>query len=335
MEEKKLVDRIRDYGGQAEIGTREDGAILEMKNYNGKLIIIKEKAIYELIFADEIDPDRTNENLAPTINKLIINKGAESSIVCKTFITAKTLFNNDHIIQSINAEKLIVLSLNLLEELNVLNIEIENFRILQLNEIKHYEERKKIKSSFQLPSITELESKCKTIFQKADHAEQILMEIITNFYPNEKLNKQSHFPKFYEIIKTKYGADDNFTKFLGNTLYFMRAIRELRNGFDHRLQTIRATNFELLPNGNINTPTIELNHKEIKLNRTELLEFLENMEHNFLHITENLFAFLAEKSKRTDRLPVSVREIPENKRRYKFVSYSFWSPIGEDGYFLQ
>lgn len=335
MQEKKLVDKIRESSGQTEIGTDEDGAILEMKNYNGKVIIIKEKAIYELVFADDIDPERTNENLSPTINKLIVNKGAESKIVSKTFITAKTLFNNDHIMQSISAEKLISLSLNLLEELNMLNIEVENFRNLQQTEIKNYEERKEIKSSFQLPNITELESKCKTIFQKADHAEQILMEIITNFYPNEKLTKQSHFPKFHEVIKIKYGENDTFTKFIYNTLNFMKAVRELRNGFDHRLQTVKATNFELLQNGNINTPTIELNHKEIQINRTELLEFLDNMEYNFLHITENLFAFLAEKNKRNDRLPISVKEIPEDIRRYKFAKYCFWSPIGEDGHYMQ
>ena len=77
MQEKKLVDKIRESSGQTEIGTDEDGAILEMKNYNGKVIIIKEKAIYELVFADDIDPERTNENLSPTINKLIVNKDTE------------------------------------------------------------------------------------------------------------------------------------------------------------------------------------------------------------------------------------------------------------------
>ena len=100
--EKRFVDKIRGSGGHADIGTAEDGAIVEMKNYNGRLIILKENAIYEMVFADSIDPDRTNQNLSPTIHKLIITKDTGSPIVCKIFISAKTLFNNYHIIEGVN-----------------------------------------------------------------------------------------------------------------------------------------------------------------------------------------------------------------------------------------
>ena len=48
--EKRFVDKIRESVGHADIGTAEDGAIVEMKNYNGRLIILKENAIYEMVF---------------------------------------------------------------------------------------------------------------------------------------------------------------------------------------------------------------------------------------------------------------------------------------------
>src|SRR5262249_55523027 len=138
-----------------------------------------------------------------------------------------------------------------------------------------YEKRRSEKASYQLPSIVNLETRCKTIFQKADHIEQILMEIITHFYPNQGLTKQSHFPKFQDVLKTIYGETDGFAEFIGKTLYFMRVVRELRNGFDHRLVIAKVTDFELQKDGNVLSPTIELNHKEVKLERTSLGEFLK------------------------------------------------------------
>lgn len=333
--EKRLIDKIRGSGGHADIGTAEDGAIVEMKNYDGKLIILKEKAIYEMIFADSIDPDRTNENLAPTIHKLIINKGADSPIVCKTFISAKTLFNNDHIIEEVNCNEIIYLSINLLEEVNQLEREILKYKFDQESVCENYDQNRRKNKALEIPSMMDLESRCKTIFQKTDHIEQILMEIITKFYVNDKLTKQSHFPKFLEIILSKYGEEDQFVLFIKSIIEFMEIMRELRNGFDHRLHTVKATNFDIQKDGNIISPTIELNHKTVKLERTDLLQFLEVTLQNFLLITESTFAYLAEKHKRTNRLPIFVKEIPKNKRRYENVSYCFWSNIGEDGYYMQ
>ena len=333
--ERRLVDKIRESGGHADIGTAEDGAIVGMKNYDGRLIILKEKAIYEMVFADSIDPDRTNENLAPTIHKLIIDKGADSLIVCKTFISAKTLFNNDHIIEEVNCNKIVYLSINLLEEVNQLEREILNYKADQYRVSENYNQNRKKKQALEVPSITGLDSKCKTIFQKTDHVEQILMEIITKFYDNNKLTKQSHFPKFLEIISKKYGEEDQFVLFISSSLKFMETVRELRNGFDHRLNTVKATNFDIQKNGNIISPTIELTHKNVKLERTDLLQFLEYTLKNFLFIMENTFAFIAEKHKRTDKLPIFVKEIPMEKRINEHVKYCFWSNIGEDGYFMQ
>lgn len=333
--DKRLIDKIRESGGHADIGTAEEGAIVEMKNYDGRLIILKEKAIYEMVFADFIDPDRTNEYLSPTIHKLIINKGADSPIVCKTFIIAKTLFNNDNIIEEVNCNEIVYLSINLLEEVNQLEREILNYKSDQDRVSEIYDQNRKKNQALEVPSITELDSKCKTIFQKTDHIEQILMEIITNFYYKNKLTKQSHFPKFLEIIVEKYGEEDQFVLFISSILKFMEILRELRNGFDHRLNTVKATNFDIQKDGNIISPTIELNHKTVKLERTDLLQFLECTLQNFLLIAENTFAFLAEKHKRTDRLPIVVNEIPMEKRRYENVSYCFWSNIGEGGFYMQ
>jgi hypothetical protein len=306
-----------------------------MKSIGERLIIIKERSIYEMVMADTIDPERTNINLPPMIHKLIIDKGADSETVSRTFLTAKTLFNPEYLSNTINCDDVLGLTIDMLSEISFLENEINDYQETEKKVSAEYEERRNQKVSYKLPSIISLESRCKTIFQKADHIEQILMDIITRFYPNHGLTKQSHFPKFHEILKAKYGDTDPFTQFIDKTLYFMRVVRELRNGFDHRLDNTQVTDFELQTDGNIISPTIELKHKEVKLERTSLSEFLLITIANTLDIIELTFAYLAGYNVRTGGLSYQVKTIPEEKRRHRFVKYCFWTPIGIEGYYNQ
>lgn len=335
MSEKRPIDRIRDSGGHADIGTSEDGAIMEMQNVGGRLLIIKERSIYEMTFADTIDPQRTNINLPPTIHKLIIDKGTESETVARTFLTAKTIFRQQYLPSTINCDQLLSLTIDMLSEFSLLEKEIREYQEIEDKVSAEYEKRRSQKGSFELPSVVNLESRCKTIFQKADHIEQTLMEIITHFYPNHGLTKQSHFPKFHEVLQKVYGEKDGFAEFISKTLYFMRVVRELRNAFDHRLPSVTVSDFELQTDGSILAPTIALNHKEIKLDRTSLSEFLKLTIGNLIEIVERTFAFLAGRNVKTDGMPYQMREIPEDKRRHKYVRYSFWMPIGPDGFYCQ
>lgn len=335
MKEKRPIDRIRNSGGYADIGTLEDGAIIEMKNIGGRLIIIKERSIYEMEFADKIDPERKNINLPPTIHKLIIDKGTESEVVARTLLTAKTIFKPEYLIDSIDCDAVLSLVIDMLSEIFILEKEINEYSELETKETDAYNQRKAEKTSFQLPSIVNLESRCKTIFQKADHIEQILMDIITRFYPNHKLTNQSHFPKFHEVVKSIYEEEDSFPKFIENTLYFMKVIRGLRNGFDHRLNTVKVTNFELQENGGVLSPTIELKNKDVELERTSLKDFLDITHDNLVEIIEVTFAFLAGRNVKTTGMTYHMREIPEDKRRHPFVRYCFWMPIGKEGYYCQ
>ena len=335
MEEKKPIDRKRESAGYANIGSKEDGAIMEMKNVGGRLLIIKERAIYEMIMADSIDPERTNINLPTTIQKLIIDKGTESEVVSRTLLTAMTLFNKDYIVDTIDCNKIISLTIDLLSEISVLEKEINEYQFAEDNASNEYEERKKQLSSYKLPAIVSLDSKCKTIFQKADHVEQTLMDIIVNFYPNLGLTKQSHFPNLHQKLKEKYGETDSFVLFIKNAIHFMQVIRELRNGLDHRLEHTKILDYELQTNGDIISPTIELQHKKNKLERTSLHEFLDITFTNIIDIVELTFAFLAKKNVRKSGMAYQVRKIPEDKRKNKFMQYSFWSPIGDEGYYNQ
>lgn len=288
-----------------------------------------------MVMADDIDPERTNINLPTTIHKLIIDKGTESETVSRILLTAMTLFRPEYISNAVDCSKIIGLTIDLLSEISILEKEIEEYRLAEKTASDEYEERRNQKISYKLPSVVSLESKCKTIFQKADHTEQTLMDIIVKFYPNLGLTKQSHFPNFHEKLQEKFGEADPFVEFIKKTVYFMQVIRELRNGFDHRLEHTKVFDFELQTGGDIIAPSIQLNHKKVKLERTSLSGFLEITTKNLLDIIELTLAYLAGKNIKTGGMPYQVRQIPYEKRRYKFVKYSFWMPIGNEGFYCQ
>ncbi len=335
MDENRPIDRKRESGGEAEIGSHEDGAVVEMIPIQGRLIVVKTKSIYEMAMADDIDPNRTNIGLPTSIQKLIVKQGSDSEIVSKTFLTAKTLFKSSNFEKAIDTDRILKLSIEMLEEFITLEREIEKYLAEEKRLIEEYNSRKDKSGSYSIPSIMNLETECKTIFQKADHIEQILMEIVTVFYPNDGLTKQSHFPRLYDVLKVKYGENDRLTEFIHETLPFMKVVRELRNALDHRLKAVTICNFDIQPDSTVLTPTIELRSKTEKLNRTPLSEFLPMTLKNMLAIVEAALVLLASKNVKSNALSKTVKEIPKEIRRNPNVRYCFWLPFGQDGFYDQ
>lgn len=334
MDKRRPVDIKRESGGRADIGSIEDGAIKEMFNLDKKLLIIKERAIYELTFADDIDPKRENPNLPINMQRLILKLGSDSEMVCRTFLTAKRLFKEEFLPASISSNQALLLSIEVLQELAAMESEIANYLEEERRVSNEYEDHKSKNTSFVIPSIIDINTRCKTIFQKADHVLQALMEIIRLFYPD--FNKQSYYTSFSDFIKEKYSDTDLFAQFLSSVLPFIELTRNMRNCLDHRRTEVTIRDFELQIDGNILTPTIEIDHLNSKLERTPLTTFLPIVTENMITVFERMIAHLCNKVVKEDRLmPSKVLFIPIEQRVNKYIQYSFWSPFGDGGFFHQ
>lgn len=78
---------------------------------------------------------------------------------------------------------------------------------------------------------------------------------------------------------------------------------------------------------------MDYNFKRAKLERISLSYFLPQTFKNLLAIFETMIEYVSSKTGNRNILSSEVRLIPEDKRRYKYVAYSFWSPIGEGGFY--
>ncbi len=74
------IEKRRNRGGVAEIGTREEGAIVETINIYERLITVKEKSIYEFVLADTLDPQREKPNLPSSVHTKILDRGSDDPL---------------------------------------------------------------------------------------------------------------------------------------------------------------------------------------------------------------------------------------------------------------
>ena len=335
MDKKLPIDLIRERGGSASIGTSEDGAIMEMIPLEGRMLIIKERSVYEMRLADDIDPKREKPNIPPTSQRLIVSLGTESEIFSRTFLTAKRLFKPEYFPATIDTTQLLLLTLEVVQELAALDKEVNDYLNVEKKASDDYEDRKSKKLDHAVPSIPDLKTRCKTIFQKADQAYQAQLSIIRIFYPD--FSNKFNYTKFFEFIKNKYGEQDNFTKFLQEILPFILLARNIHNCLDHWERTeTDLKDFELQLDLSIISPTIEINYLESKLDRVALVQFLPFVIENLVVIYENMIAFMSIKNLKSDRFMQSqIRFIPKDKRINKHIKFAYWLPLGSEGFYQQ
>src|SRR6185295_11910885 len=80
-----------------EVGLKEEGHIKEVYTIgDDRLIMIKERATYEISFADKIDPERTNEAI-PNVQQRILEAGSEHDLVQRILLTSQKLFDQTYL----------------------------------------------------------------------------------------------------------------------------------------------------------------------------------------------------------------------------------------------
>jgi hypothetical protein len=93
MKSQRPIDVLRNSAKSGRIGgDGDDSAITEMIPIGDKLYIVKERGIYAMQLADQIDPQRTNAGIPDTQQK-ILPIGSDDPLVARTLMKAHTLFN--------------------------------------------------------------------------------------------------------------------------------------------------------------------------------------------------------------------------------------------------
>jgi len=333
MKEKSNIDKYRESGGKFDLGSSDEGKILKLFSTSNKLIAIKEKAIYSLITADQVDPKRKSENIPNWIQKKLIDKGPDSEIVSKTILTAKLLFQIGSFEKNI-IDQIIGLCCESLTEFSALEKEIEGYIKIENADVHKFNISDQSAENYIIPSIPDITTRAKSIFQKTDQIAQIIIDLIRLFYPKDKKLKLTPFKHLYQIIKNKYGEEHDYSIYIQKNLKFFCQIRSIRNGLDHRLDSCKISDFTVEKDGAITHPTIKLKDKECPLSICYFNIYVSNVLKAYPYLFENLLMILADANLKQSGMNYRVEEIPESRRIFPKVRYALWSPVGEGGFYL-
>jgi len=319
---KRPIDIQRDCGGQFKLESPDDGTtITDMFELNDSLLIATQKSVYEVKVADQIDPKRENPNIPHNVQRRILALGTDSELVSRTLLTAKNLFRKDFLPDSVNAKQALTFSFEALTDMVAMQTTAAEYELAEQKEIQAAQSRTPQQKSFALPSVTDVKTRCKTFFQKADHVEQTIWDIVRLFYPN--IQAKCNFDKLRDYLKDAYGVDDGFTKFIDQALPFLKMVRNARDCLDHRnAKGVVITDFTLSADGKISQPTIAINFRDTQQPPVDISLLMPKVVESMMNVFDNLIASLCSKNT-VSRFPAQVGVIPEKHRRNKYVQYSY------------
>lgn len=327
MSEKRPIDRHRDSAISAKVGTDDEGAIKEMISLGEAMFVVKEHAIYSMKLADQIDPDRTNISIPQSIHQKWASVGTESELVSRTLLTAVALFKTSYLQPSVDCNRCIIASMEILKELLALNDATERFQRLQKEQTENLPVGSK---NFHLPSVPEAKTYTESFISHAEHAVQKIFDLCEIFYGDEIKNKKKFLDGLLSTITEKYGANDGFAEFLTAATRFLKFIRNTRHCVEHEqaTQRIDIKDFALSAAGKINLPTIEVIHPDTPQNSIPISDFMKQVLESLLDVTENLIAFLCSKQTRSAGMLVEICQVPEGRRHHKGVRFGYMGFLG-------
>lgn len=307
------------------IGTPEEGNLEEFVQFNERLLVVNAKAVYEFILADMVDPDRTNPNI-PNTQQRVLSIGADSPLLGRTLLTAKTLFKPTYL-QDVDCDLAITRSLAAAKDAAAMQTALDRL-IEQQKGIEQAVTGTKLSAGFAVPTIDNLEADVRSFIQRADHFVVSMLDIACQFYGN----KAKHADALREHVAAEYGAEDPFAQFAIHAANVLRYARDVRNAVEHpkEHEHLKIRNFHLLPDGTLTPPSIELVHPKRPHDSVHIDVFMARLLDALTGVFETLVGYLCDRRCAVADFPVFVEHFPPEKLGQKHVRYSYAMRMGDE-----
>lgn len=328
-EKSRHIDRLRESSFSITITIPDDESpIREMISTDGRLLVVKDKGIYEVSLADKTDPKRTNLSVPNTFQRLL-PFGAQDAWVGAVVLTAQVFFLSpclDSEIGHIAFNYLLSVAQDIAGAKAILH------RYLQQEEKAQQSVSPQIgrDRSSVLPSIGNVEASCNEFLQHMAHAQRELFKVVQLFYSD--LGKG-----LWDSLKTRIDAGpqdlDNFPQFLAEATEFFKLIRNARNCVEHpRLeQRLVVLDFKLDQKNNLVPPMIEVIHSETPMEAYPVGVFFEDTIETLVSVVECMVVFLCARNvKKVGGLQVYAMELPPERRKFAHVRYSYGALLGDN-----
>ena len=310
----------RDLGGAFQLHNPDDGTpIREMFTLGERLLMISDKCIYAITIADQIDPERTNAALPHNVQQKLFDHGADSELVCRSFLQGWRLFRKEF--QTIDNDAALAEAFEVLGELIAMSISADEFKVAQQSAIEKAAGAGR-DASLAIPAVGNVRAHCKTFAQRADHCTAALLSIVRMFYPEMK---KGNWDEFRTLVKGRYGEEDEFSKVMEKAAPFLQLVRNTRDCLDHRnVSGVTTHDFELHADGQIGPPSIEVNFRGSNLDRCSIADFFEGVRANLLDVFETIVVHMCAKNMQPFAgMPMTISALSDDYRKAWRVRFAY------------
>lgn len=117
-----------------------------------------------------------------------------------------------------------------------------------------------------------------------------------------------------------------FGKFFDAITYFLKLLRNLRNGYEHPNQKERTIilGFSLTPEATIDPPMIELKHPDTPQQKIRITSFMEQLGTQLVDVFETvIFQMCQNNMGHIGGLECGIMEIPLERRRHRDTKFGY------------
>jgi hypothetical protein len=309
---------VRDGAGFFDLDNPDDGtAIKETLSLKDRLLLVTEKCTYEVKLADQIDPNRTNPNLPHNVRRKVLDYGIGSEPLCRILLQAKALFREGFL--PIDVGTAMNLAVSALEQFAAPDRVAKDFESIELAATERFAQTKQQARSVGLPSVAHIDSHCKTFAQRAHHFGKATLLIVRLFYPSA-----SNWGKLHDIVKAKYGEDDQFSQLITALRPTLHLVLDMRDGLEHELDGVTIRDFSMEADGTIAPPTIELKIRKSKLARCSVSSLMEETTKLLLTCLEMTIVHMSAKfAQPVAGLGIEVVELPADDQKARHVRFGY------------
>jgi hypothetical protein len=318
MAERRPIDVLRNSAKSGQIGSDGDNsAITDMIPIGDTLYFVKERGIYAMQLADQIDPKRTNVAI-PDTQQLILAIGSSDPIVARTLLTAHTLFEKKFLGPAFDQEKGLRLALELLKDIAAMIGMCSELEASEAQARASCEAQRLGGGVFRLPAIGNLKARIDGFAQKAGHVVNTLEEIAKLFYARELTNKW--VDSLAALVAQRYGEDSPFAQYVRDARPFLLLVLGMRNMIEHPTEDkcIQVFDYRLLPSGQIEPPCAEIVRPGEKTEKNTITLLMKKVTDDLVSVAEILMAHLCGANVQPfSGMPIHVVELPLEQRSNK------------------
>lgn len=323
---KRPIDKKRESAGSFKVTTDDDSSpIVASVIVGDRMLIVKELGVYELKFADQIDPERVNPDVPNTVQK-VLSLGSTSDLVARTILLAEHLVKPSVLPKSVDCDRVMQAMFQVMMHLGKMYKLLHDFKSEEERGIAEIE-RQKVREdgSYVIPTSSDLGHNVESFLHNANLALVDLLEVAKAF--GETNPGKKWFEGIVENWRAEFGDDSDSTKYLSAILPFLKLVRNARHCLEHEKegQRLEVHDFSLGTDLLISPPSVEIVHPETPISTTPISQFMSLILERLIDTSEAMLVLLCEKQivKSENGFTCQVIQHPEGMWLRGYLRFSY------------